>query len=234
MQDEERRSQVRLVTDRELIGRKLQAFCEDLWKRSDPWEIESSGYEHARCARLIAMLEGRRYARVLEIGCGAGYFSRLLARLADRVVALDISPSAIQRAREGADPRGTLDFRVANIMEGPWEGPWDLVVMSDTIYYLGWLYSFFDVAWLAAELFAATRDGGRLLLANAQWQGMEHPLLLPWIIRTYRDLFLNVGYRAETEEIFRGAKKGVEIETLISVFAKVSQEAAGGDAGIGG
>ena len=38
------------------------------------------------------------------------------------------------------------------------EGPWDLVVMSETICYLGWLYSLFDVAWLACQLFAVSRD----------------------------------------------------------------------------
>ena len=46
------------------------------------------------------------------------------------------------------------------------EGPWDLVVLSDTMCYLGWLYSFFDVSWFASQLFAATRVGGHCLFAN--------------------------------------------------------------------
>ena len=69
--------------------------------------------------------------------------------------------------------------------------PWDLIVMSETVYFLGWLYSFFDVCWLAFELFAATRDDGQLLLANAQGE-VCGTLLHPSIIRTYHDLFLNV------------------------------------------
>jgi SAM-dependent methyltransferase len=172
------------------------------------------------------MLDGRRYARALEIGCGAGYFTRLLTRLADQVVAFDIAPAAIARARTlGADLR-TVDFRVANAMDYEWraEGPWDLVVFSDTICYLGWLYTFFDIAWLAAELFAATRPGGRLLLSNTM-DPVYDKLLLPHIIRTYRDLFLNVGYRLETEEIFRGTKNGVAFEILISLLAKAPEEA---------
>ena len=38
--------------------------------------------------------------------------------------------------------RRKIDFRVANIMQyNPRaEGPWDLVVMTETIYCLGWLY----------------------------------------------------------------------------------------------
>jgi hypothetical protein len=44
--------------------------------------------------------------------------------------------------------------------------------------------------------------------------------LLPWLIRTYRDLFRNVGYQLEAEEIFQGTKNGVDFEVLISLFAK--------------
>jgi hypothetical protein len=104
-------------------------------------------------------------------------------------------------------------------MERRDDSPWDLVVCTDTICYLGWLYSFFDIAWFAAELFAATRSGGHFLLANTMDESHDK-LLLPYIIRTYRDLFLNVGYRIETEEIFRGTKNGVDFEILISLFKK--------------
>jgi hypothetical protein len=53
-------------------------------------------------------------------------------------------------------------------------------------------------------------------------------LLLPYIIRTYRDLFLNVGYRLEAEETFRGTKNGVDFEILISLLAKTPEEATAG------
>jgi SAM-dependent methyltransferase len=217
------------MTERQLIGQKAQEFCDDLWQRGDFWNFESSTYEQARCARLIALLDDRHYARALEIGCGAGYFTRLLTRLAGQVVAFDIAPAAIARARTLGADLPTVDFRVANAMDYEWraEGPWDLVVFSDTICYLGWLYTFFDIAWFAAELFAATRSGGRLLLSNTM-DPVYDKLLLPYIIRTYRDLFLNVGYRLETEEIFHGTKNGVDFEILISLLAKTPEEATTG------
>jgi hypothetical protein len=61
---------------------------------------------------------------------------------------------------------------------------------------------------LTSELYAATRRGGQLLLANTQGE-IGDPLLLPYVIDTYRDLFLNVGYRLDAEEIFNGQKNGV-------------------------
>lgn len=216
------------MSEKALIGQQVREFCDGLWQRGDFWNFESSQYERARCARLFTMLDGRRYTRALEIGCGAGYFTRFLAGIADQVVAFDIAPAAIARARTlGADLQ-TVEFRVANAMDYEWrdDGPWDLVVFSDAICYLGWLYSFFDVAWFAAELFAATRSGGRFLLANTMDE-VGDKLLLPYLIRTYRDLFLNVGYRLETEEIFRGTKNGVDFEILISLCAKGPEATAG-------
>lgn len=217
------------MTERELIGQKAQEFFDGLWQHGDHWEFESSDYERVRLAHLFKMLDGRRYPRVLEIGCGSGHFTRLLAHVADQIVALDIAPAAIERARTLGIGPATVDFHVANIMDykpGP-EGPWDLVVMTETICYLGWLYPFFDIAWLAAEIFTATRAGGRLLLANTLGE-VNDALLLPWVIRTYHDLFRNVGYQTEAEELFKGVKKGVDFEALTSLFIKTSGGSAAG------
>jgi 2-polyprenyl-3-methyl-5-hydroxy-6-metoxy-1,4-benzoquinol methylase len=209
------------MTDREEICRKAQSFFDDLWRRGDPWELETSNWEHERYARLLAVLEQPRYGRVLEIGCGAGTFTRRLAGLADKVLALDVSSEAIGRAQAAHSDLTHVEFRVGNIMDYNLreEEPWDLIVMSETVYFLGWLYSFFDVAWVASEIFEATRPGGQMLLANTQFETGE-PLLRPSIIRTYRDLFLNVGYEASAEKIFPGEKHGVQLELVISLLRR--------------
>ena len=71
---------VMMMTERELVDQKIRNFMEGLWERGDPWDLENSAYERDRCVELLKMLEGRRYRRVLEIGCGAGYLTRMLAR----------------------------------------------------------------------------------------------------------------------------------------------------------
>src|SRR4051812_25200257 len=105
------------MTERDLVDQKIRTFMDSLWERGDPWDFESSAYERDRCVQLLKMLDGRRYARVLEIGCGAGYLTRLLAPHADRLVALDISQPAIERARDLSAGQTGVDFRVANIMD---------------------------------------------------------------------------------------------------------------------
>ncbi len=94
------------MIERELVDQKMRSFMDGLWERGDSWDIERSAYERDRCVQLLKMLEGKRYRRVLEIGCGAGYLTRLLAPHADHIVALDISQTAIDRARSlGAGQR---------------------------------------------------------------------------------------------------------------------------------
>jgi SAM-dependent methyltransferase len=209
------------MNERERVSQHAREFFDGLWSTGDPWDIEGAELTRREHERMIALLEGRRYRRVLEIGCGAGVFTRRLGTIADTVLALDVAPTAIARARALTPEPGPIEFRIANVMEydPSRDGPWDLVVMAEMIYYLGWLYPFFDIAWFASQLFSATADGGRLLLANTIC-GMDHPLLLPWVVRTYHDLFRNVGYRTESEETVRGIKDGVELEILISRFAK--------------
>lgn len=209
------------MTDREQAGRKAFEFSENLWQRGDFWALETSEFERARCARLIGILQDRHYRRGLELGCGAGYFTSLLAPAVDDLVAYDISPAAIARARAAPGGRSSIDFRVGNAMDYAWrsDGPWDLIVMNETICYVGWLYSFFDVGWFMGEVHGATQRGGRFLMANTMDPHYDK-LLLPYLIRTYRDLALNVGFRIEREETFRGTKNGVDFEVLISLFAK--------------
>lgn len=95
---------------------------------------------------------------------------------------------------------------------------WDLVVLAETEYYLGWLYPMFEIGWLAHSLHEATRSGGRLLLANTI--SHDDGIMSPWLIRSYADIFSHVGYEVEREETLRGTKDTVEFEVPITLFRK--------------
>jgi SAM-dependent methyltransferase len=212
------------MIDRSGIHRQMRDHYQAVWQSGDAWEFETSEFEQNRYEFLLKKLGCRRYGQVLEIGCGSGCFTRLLAGVSDRVVALDIAAAAIERARvqtAGAGP-GVVDLRVANIMDFDLqaEGTWDLIVFSETMYILGWLYPLFDVAWLATRLFDSTARGGRLLLTNTYGQKDKDWLMQPLLIDTYRDLFRNAGYRLENEEILHDAKNGTEFRVLVSMLTR--------------
>jgi len=207
--------------DKEAIHEKAKDFFEHIWEQEDAWALDSSSFERARYDALMAELAGKHYGKVLEIGCGAGAFTARLVRLADNIIALDISPRAVAKARQRLANVNQVSFRTTNVMKSTFEddGPFDLVVLTETIYYLGWLYPFFDLAWFASQLHAATAPNGRLLLANTLGTFGDY-LLLPWLIRTYHDLFRNVGYVVENESTFRGVKDNVALEVLITTFRR--------------
>jgi len=195
-------------------------FFEELWKK-DVWTFETSAYEQARFKHEIKLLEGRRYGRALELGCGAGAFTALYAPLCDHVVATDIAQGAIDRAKTLALPN--VEFRAANAMDHEtWvkEGPWDLIVFNDTICYLGWRYTFFEIAWFARQMKDALAKTGRLLMANTMNPEGGDYLLLPFVTLSYRDVFKNVGFTLEKEDRFAGERNGVTftvVETLFSL-----------------
>lgn len=206
--------------DRASAGDDAQSFFDRLWTESDPWELDSSELDQRRYARQLALLAGRRYERALEIGCAAGSFTRMLAPLCSELVAVDISEHAIARAREASGDTEGVEFRIANVMELDLEreGSWDLVVLAETSYYIGWLYPMFELGWLAHSLNTATRPGGRCLLVDTI--SRSDGIMSPWLIRSYRDLFGNVGYELESEESLHGTKETVEFEILLSLFRK--------------
>lgn len=212
--------------DRAEAGAKARAFFDDLWAGADPWNLDDSELDQRRYERQLELLADRRYGRALEIGCAAGSFSRRLAPVCDELVALDVSGEAIDRARAGGEVAG-VEFRQANVMELDFEreGTWDLVVLAETAYYLGWLYPMFEIGWLAHSLHEATAPGGRMLLVNTIADG--DGIMSPWLIRSYRDLFGQVGYGIEVEEILRGSKDSVEFEILLTLFERPGDAGAG-------
>lgn len=65
--------------------------------------------------RLLAHVPAR-CRHVLEIGCGTGEFSRLLARRAERLLAVDLSPQMIRLARERSRRYPNIDFVAGDVM----------------------------------------------------------------------------------------------------------------------
>jgi SAM-dependent methyltransferase len=202
-------------------GERALEFFESLWSRGDYWDLDSSDFERRKYQSQLELIADREYGRTLELGCGNGRFTNMLSAISANTVGVDISPSALAQARQYNAERAGVEFREANIMDLDIAaaGPWDLVVLSETICYLGWLYPFFDVAWLGVKLHTGIGPGGRLLMANT-CGGVDDYLLQPWVIRSYHDLFRNVGFRIEAEQIFRGNKNGADIEVQVTLFAR--------------
>lgn len=212
--------------DRDEIHRSIAEEFEDRWAAGDPWAGDEEEAAHARRKHdlQISFLGDRRYRRVVEVGCGNGNLTAGLAALADGVLAIDIAPSALSRARAACAAWPNVVFREANAVTFEYadEGPWDLITIVEAIYCFGWLYPMFDVAWMARQMVESLAPGGRLLLTNTY--GADRDFLLhPYLIDTYRDLFRNAGLRIIRQEVLKPESADDAMPALVTLF-----EAAGG------
>ena len=106
----------------------------------DPWfaGVKRYRYQPLKYQIVLSFLPDRVYHRALDIGCGVGIFSRLLADQAEHVVGIDISQSAVDYAVRDSAGISNVEFRQGDMLklDSASLGQFDLVVLADTIYYL--------------------------------------------------------------------------------------------------
>jgi ubiquinone/menaquinone biosynthesis C-methylase UbiE len=73
---------------------------------------DHNGHYHEFLARHIP----KPCPEALDIGCGTGAFSRVLAKSAERVLALDLSPNMIRVAEERSAQFPNIEFQVADVL----------------------------------------------------------------------------------------------------------------------
>lgn len=141
----------------------------------DPWAYDTSPYERDKYAATLDACGRRRFASALELGASIGAFTGMLAPRCDRLTTLDGAPTAVHLARErladSASVQG-IDIRLGVIPADIPDGPFDLVVASEILYYL-------DAAELLAtfeRLRAVTVPGARVVAVHWRQPGPERPL----------------------------------------------------------
>lgn len=101
----------------------------------DPWRFASSDYERDKYAASLAALPPGRFASALEVGCSIGIFTRALAPRCDALLSVDVAEAALEQARIACQAPH-VRFRNLRI-PGSWpEGSFDLIVLSEVLYYL--------------------------------------------------------------------------------------------------
>ena len=102
---------------------------------ADPWSYESSDYEQRKYRRTLEYVP-ERAGRALELGCSIGVFTEMLAPRTSCLLAVDFSPTALERARRRLRPSHhqvqLLRRRLPEEMPG---GPFDTIVCAEILYY---------------------------------------------------------------------------------------------------
>ena len=134
----------------------------------DPWGY-GTGEGRARLAAAERMIERAAASgasrTAVDLGCGEGYVSEVLARHSERVLGTDLSPIAVDRAKARCEHLGRVSFRVCDFTLEPPSGPFDLVVLSDVL-------EIFVRPWaqrrVRQKAVAMVAPGGHLLLSSTK------------------------------------------------------------------
>ena len=147
-------------------------YFEALYSRSgDPWDFRSSPYERDKYAATLAALPRAHYPAALEVGCSIGVFTRRLAERCGTLLALDASPTALAEARRDCADLSHVAFREATAPRDFPAGTFDLIVLSEVLYYL----SPPDLSLLAERCLGALSPQGDIVLCH--WLGeTDYPL----------------------------------------------------------
>jgi predicted TPR repeat methyltransferase len=139
----------------------VKKYFDHKYKREDPYKISAIPSD-TRYTDMLDLLRNNKYSRVLDVGCGEGIFSGMLLEISDSVEGIDISESAIIRAREKYRGYPSLSFAVQDIVNMDSDIRYDLIVCAEILYYL----NFGQLLKVISKIIGWLAPGGYLLVGN--------------------------------------------------------------------
>lgn len=138
---------------------------------ADPWGFGTRWYEARKYAISLALLPDEHYGDAFEPGCSIGVLTEQLAARCDRLLACDGSAAAVRQAaaRTARQPNVRVQRRV---IPGGWPaGEFDLIVLSELLYY----FAGDDLPKVLDRATAALGPGGTLLAVHWRHPVADYP-----------------------------------------------------------
>jgi ubiquinone/menaquinone biosynthesis C-methylase UbiE len=130
--------------------------------------------------KTMSLMNLRPGNRVLDLGCGAGWATRLLARSvagddqSGQVVGLDVSDEMIGLAQASSKAFANVQYIVGSAQQIPWrDNFFDKVLSVESFYY------YTDQGQALEELFRVTAPGGGIFILINLYR--DNPFSLQWV-----------------------------------------------------
>ena len=180
---------------------KAVSADERLRREFNQWAEQGRGEEMENhhisiTEQTLALMDLKPGQRVLDLGCGAGWATRLMAKSVGtgerpgQVIGLDVSDEMIRRARAGSTDYDNVMFVVGSAEKIPWdENFFDKVLSVESFYYYA------DQERALAELFRVMAPLGELFILINLYK--DNPYSLRWV----GELKVPVQERSEQEYV---------------------------------
>ena len=169
------------------------------WARAGKGESMEKGHRPVG-EQAIRLMHVPADARVLDVGCGSGWATRLLAGFAikGRVTGIDISDEMIRVARDSSVTFPNTNFETASAEQLPFsDKEFTHAFSMESLYYYA------NIAKAVGEVFRVLKTGGLFVAvvdlyweneATHQWiDNLKVPVEL-LSVDDYRSLFIDVGF----------------------------------------
>ncbi len=169
------------------------------WARAGKGESMEKGHRPVG-EQAIELMRVPADAQVLDVGCGSGWATRLLAQYAmnGRVTGIDISDEMIRVARESSRSFANIEFQVASAEQLPFgDGEFMHAFSMESLYYYA------NISQALGEVFRVLKTGGLFVaVVDLYW---ENEATHQWIdnlnvpvellsVDDYRSLFIDAGF----------------------------------------
>ena len=175
------------------------------WARAGKGESMERGHRPVG-EQAIARMQVSSDARVLDVGCGSGWATRLLAGFAinGRVTGIDISDEMIRVAREASQSYANVDFEIASAEQLPFnDNEFTHAFSMESLYY------YRNIPKALSEIHRVLKNGGLFVTvvdlyweseATHQWaENLNVPVQLLGV-GEYHSLFTSAGFVNVSDE----------------------------------
>jgi len=178
------------------------------WARAGKGESMERGHRPVG-EQAIARMNVDSSARVLDVGCGSGWATRLLADYAlnGRVTGIDISDEMVRLARESSAKYANVDFEVASAEQLPFgDHEFTHAFSMESLYY------YRNVPKALSEIHRVLKTGGPFVAvvdlyweneATHQWIDTLNVPVELFSVDDYRSLFIDAGFTNIRDERLR-------------------------------
>lgn len=145
------------------------------------WESPAGKLRWARRVKMLSEHLGPGMS-VLELGCGAGYFTRELACSVAEVVAIDVSPDLLEIARTNCSAPN-VRYQIQNAYELSYpDAVFDSVVGSSVLHHL-------EIEKAVREIYRVLKPGGRISFTEPNMLNPQIAIQknVPWVKRKLGD-----------------------------------------------